>query len=185
MGATAVDALKGIANVLVDIASLHLMADQGDIGTVVDSANTGSPTLFVYDRYPYGIGYAARLFEVMDKVMADTLKVIKMCQCSEGCPSCVGSAMPGFAMTSIDSGTRGVLPDKEVAIVLLHEMLGLEPYEPKFIKPKPLPTPQPPTATTRPSDTPSEPPTDFKRLPSRTEDRIRRRIRGMTGKEGK
>ncbi|MCD6326899.1 DEAD/DEAH box helicase [bacterium] len=182
-GASAADALKGVANVLVDIASLHLMADQGDIGTVVDAANTGSPTLFVYDRYPYGIGYAARLYEVMDKVMADTLKVIKTCQCSEGCPSCVGSAMPGFAMTSIDSGTRGVLPDKEIAIVLLHEMLGLEPYEPKFIKPKPLqPAPQLPIATSMLGEGQSEPSNDFKRLPARTEDRIRRRLKGQSGK---
>ncbi|MBN1591858.1 MAG: DEAD/DEAH box helicase [Candidatus Coatesbacteria bacterium] len=181
-GATAVDALKGIANVLVDIASLHLMADQGDIGTVVDATNTGSPTLFVYDRYPYGIGYAAKLYEVIDKVLFDTLKVIKTCQCSEGCPSCVGSAMPAYAMTSIDSGTRGVLPDKEVAIVLLHEMLGLEPYEPKFIKPRPHPASLPKEAEPKPVGEPSEPPTEFKRLPTRTEDRIRRRLRGQGDK---
>jgi len=179
-GATAVDALKGVANVLVDIASLHLMADQGDIGTVVDANNTGSPTLFVYDRYPYGIGYAARLYDGMDKVLADTLKVIKTCQCTEGCPSCVGSAMPNFAMTSIDSGTRGVLPDKEVALVLLHEILGLEPYEPKFIKPKPPQlTPQEPALASKPD----APPGPFKRLPRRTEDRIRKRLKNLNAKK--
>jgi DEAD/DEAH box helicase domain-containing protein len=184
-GATAADALKGVANVLVDIASLHLMADQGDIGTVVDAANTGSPTLFVYDRYPYGIGYAARLYDGIDKVLADTLKVIKTCQCLEGCPSCVGSAMPSFAMTSIDSGTRGVLPNKEVAIVLLHEILGLEPYEPKYIKPKPpQPAPQLPAATSPLTGKTSEPSTDFKRLPPRTEDRIRRRLKNLNAKAG-
>lgn len=181
-GASAADALKGVANVLVDIASLHLMADQGDIGTVVDAANTGSPTLFVYDRYPYGIGYAARLYDVIDKVLADTLKVIKACQCQEGCPSCVGSAMPVFAMTSIDSGTRGVLPDKEIAIVLLHEILGLEPYEPKFIKPRPQPPAPPPEPQTHTGaiEEDHDPPKEFKRLPRRTEDRIRKRLKNLS-----
>ena len=176
-GSSAAEALAGIANVLVDIASLHLMCEQIDIGTVVDSSNTGSPALFVYDRYPYGIGYAARLFRVMERVMRDTLKAIKSCGCQQGCPSCVGSPLPAFAQIGADETTRGIIPDKEAAIVLLHAMLGLEPYKPRFIRPA-----KPKQDQQAAAGQASEPERLFKPLPARTEERIRRRIQKLSDK---
>jgi ATP-dependent helicase YprA (DUF1998 family) len=67
--------------------------------------------------------------------MQAALEVARKCPCETGCPSCVGAPVPRFALTDLDSGTRGRIPDKEAALIMLHEMLGLEEYVPKFAPP--------------------------------------------------
>jgi ATP-dependent helicase YprA (DUF1998 family) len=46
-------------------------------------------------------------------------EVIANCACEDGCPSCVGSAIPASAMTDLDSAVRGRIPDKTAALFLL------------------------------------------------------------------
>jgi len=62
--------------------------------------------------------------------VADVLRtirdVVRQCSCRDGCPSCVGAAVPAFAMTDLDSATRGRIPDKQAAHTLLDWMLGAE-----------------------------------------------------------
>ncbi|MBU0606736.1 MAG: hypothetical protein KKI08_02570 [Armatimonadetes bacterium] len=67
----------------------------------------------------------------MDKLVHAVHEVISKCPCEDGCPSCVGAALPAFALTDLDSGTRGRIPDKQAALVITHHLLGLKPYVPK------------------------------------------------------
>jgi DEAD/DEAH box helicase domain-containing protein len=161
------EGLVGIANVVSEVMSLYVMCDTMDIGTVVESSNTGLPTLFVYDRYPGGMGFAARGFELIDPIMEATLNVIEKCECHNGCPSCVGSPVPPFAFTSIDAGTRGVIPDKEAALVLLHALLEKPPYIPRPLPERPAPGEKP------------APKLDVKPLPPNLERKIRKRLKGL------
>jgi DEAD/DEAH box helicase domain-containing protein len=124
------EGLIGIANAMVEVAPMFVMCDVQDIGVVVDSANLGRDALFLYDRYPGGMGYAERCAEAMEGLMQSIHTVIGNCPCRSGCPSCVGAATPAFALGDIDSGTRGRIPDKDAALVILHELLGLAPYTP-------------------------------------------------------
>jgi DEAD/DEAH box helicase domain-containing protein len=117
------EALIGIANVLVEVAPLFVMCDPQDIGTVVDASCLGRDALFLYDRYPGGIGYARRCLDRIEEIMQTIQTVIAECGCKDGCPSCVGSAIPPFAMTDLDSAVRGRIPDKEGAKVMLGMML--------------------------------------------------------------
>ena len=39
------------------------MCEPSDVGGIVDSANRGMPTIFLYDRFPGGMGYAVRAVE--------------------------------------------------------------------------------------------------------------------------
>jgi ATP-dependent helicase YprA (DUF1998 family) len=50
--------------------------------------------------------------------------VIRECGCKDGCPSCVGAATPPFAMTDLDRGVRGRIPNKAAARFLLQTMLA-------------------------------------------------------------
>ena len=117
------EGLIGIANALVECAPLYVMCDVQDIGVVVDSSNLDKDALFLYDRYPGGMGYAQRCAESIEELMQAVYEVVSRCGCEDGCPSCVGSAMPAFALTDLDSGTRGRIPDKQGAILILREML--------------------------------------------------------------
>jgi len=162
------EGLIGIANVLSEVMSLYVMCDTMDIGTVVESSNTGVPTLFLYDRYPGGMGFAARAYDLINPIMEATLRAIEKCECYNGCPSCVGSPVPPFAFTSIDAGTRGTIPDKEAALILLHALLEKPPHIPRQAPPlRPLPPQQ-----TRPT-------LQVKPLPPNLQRKIRRRIKGL------
>jgi DEAD/DEAH box helicase domain-containing protein len=123
------EALIGIANVLVEIAPFFVMCDTQDIGTVVDSRNLGADALFLHDRYPGGMGYARRCLEQFDQMIHTVADVIRDCSCPDGCPSCVGSAVPPAAMTDLDSAVRGRIANKHAARRLL-DLLLLRPLEP-------------------------------------------------------
>ena len=117
------EALIGIANVLIEMAPLFVRGDTQDVGTVVDASCLGRDALFLYDRYPGGMGYARRCLACLDELIAAVHAVIRECGCEDGCPSCVGSAVPASAMTDLDSGVRGRIPDKQAALWLLERMM--------------------------------------------------------------
>jgi DEAD/DEAH box helicase domain-containing protein len=120
------EALVGVANVLLEIAPIFVMCDTQDIGTVVDAACLGRDALFFHDKYPGGMGYARRCLDDIEEMMQTAYTVISECSCKDGCPSCVGSAVPNSAMTDIDSIVRGRIPDKAAAKMLLKMVLGKE-----------------------------------------------------------
>ena len=84
--------LFSLSNLLRNISPLYIMTDVRDIGSAeaLKQPITGHPTLFLYDRYPGGVGLADRLFDVKDSLLNAALQRVKECSCSEGCPSCVG-----------------------------------------------------------------------------------------------
>lgn len=119
------EALLGVSNVFVEVAPMFLMCDPQDIGTVVDSSCFRRHTLFVHDRYPGGMGYAERCLDRLDEILPALYDVVRDCSCQDGCPSCVGSPIPPFAMTDLDAATRGRIPNKQGARILLERILLL------------------------------------------------------------
>jgi len=117
------DALIGAANLLVEVAPMFVMCDAQDVGTVVDSSSLGRDALFLHDRYPGGMGYARRCLDRFEEIAETMYAVLHECSCEDGCPSCVGSAVPPFAMTDLDSAVRGRIPSKEGARALLEAIL--------------------------------------------------------------
>ncbi len=85
-------ALQGLANVLGQVACLFLMCDPRDLGAYgeVRSPHTHAPTVFLYERYPGGVGFAPCLFELHDRLLDAARSHIRACPCESGCPSCVG-----------------------------------------------------------------------------------------------
>ncbi|MFA7512515.1 MAG: DEAD/DEAH box helicase [Mycolicibacterium vanbaalenii] len=102
------------------IGLLPLMAscDRGDIGGVSTAVGPvdGLPTIFVYDGYPGGAGFAARGFRTMDRWWEATASAIEACECPSGCPSCVQSPKCGNGNDPLD---------KDGAIVVLRMVVRL------------------------------------------------------------
>jgi DEAD/DEAH box helicase domain-containing protein len=117
------EALVGIANVLVEVAPIYVMCDTQDIGAVVDASCLGRDALFVHDRYPGGMGYARRCLDSLTPLLETVAAVIRECGCEDGCPSCVGAAVPAFALTDLDSAVRDRIPNKAAAKLLLEMLL--------------------------------------------------------------
>jgi len=82
-GRVPVEGLWGIAHVLGDVITLHAMCDVMDVGSSVDSRGTGMPAIFVYDRYPGGLGFAQKAFgmieQLIDAVGADAVITDQSC----------------------------------------------------------------------------------------------------------
>jgi DEAD/DEAH box helicase domain-containing protein len=173
-GRVPTEGLKGIANVVAEVAPLFAMCDPSDIGTTIDSSNTGSPTMFLYDRYPGGIGFAEKIYEMMEDVVSACWMVVSECGCEDGCPSCVGAPQPPDMG---DDGTRETIPDKEAALVLLHALLEKEPYIPKVPRPADRPAAVMAGADLDPVVT--APPIPVKPLPVNVEAKIRRKVRSF------
>jgi DEAD/DEAH box helicase domain-containing protein len=49
-----------------------------------------TPTIYLYDNQPGGIGLAERMFQVLPDLLRRGLETLGGCQCKNGCPSCVG-----------------------------------------------------------------------------------------------
>lgn len=133
------EGLLGIANAASAVVPVFAMCDSMDIGTVVDASNTGVTSLFIYDRYPGGVGFAQKCYEEAERILEACLELIQRCECEAGCPSCVGSPIPPFFHNDPDLTSRGKIPDKEAALVVLHDLLGLDPYIPKGPRPEYFP----------------------------------------------
>jgi len=69
------------------------------------------PNIYLYDKYPGGVGLSEPLFRLSDSLLEKTLQLIVDCPCAAGCPSCVGPVG--------EVGEKG----KEVALVILRSIL--------------------------------------------------------------
>jgi DEAD/DEAH box helicase domain-containing protein len=84
--------LQGMAHALRHVASLHLMCDPRDLGSVAEvrSVTTRLPTVTVYEVYPGGVGFSSRMYELHRELLDDAAALVRDCPCLAGCPSCVG-----------------------------------------------------------------------------------------------
>ncbi len=137
----ALDGFLGAAYALHTVASVRVMADGGDLQKAVGSGDAAwyaardlrgrgqwrradnsaattqdssefNPTLFLYDNFPGGIGLSEPLFRIASTLVSDAISLVESCECSGGCPACVGPVAGEDA--------AGVSTQRERAIQLLH-----------------------------------------------------------------
>ncbi len=85
--------LIGVSQALNYMIPLYVMCDIHDIHVYpqVKAAHNERPTIFIYDRYPGGIGLSEKVFENTDEILRGTKALIENCPCETGCPSCIGT----------------------------------------------------------------------------------------------
>src|ERR1700682_903668 len=84
--------LPGMGDAVRHVASLRLMCDPRDLGSVAEvrSVTTQLPTVTVYEVYPGGVGFSSRMYELHRELLDDAAALVRDCPCLAGCPSCVG-----------------------------------------------------------------------------------------------
>ncbi len=132
-----IDGVLGLANAMHAIAAFNLMSTTHDIHRSVGDKSAEwyvrnsfgdrgiyqsqegkpsgakpslaafQPTVFLFDNFQGGVGFSQQLYDLHEKLMAQTLSLIAGCKCRGGCPSCVGPAR--------EVGERS----KEVAVAIL------------------------------------------------------------------
>ncbi len=96
---------------------LIAMCDRWDIGGLSTNHHpqTGTPTIFVYDGHPGGIGITRTAFQRFDELCRDAHALIAECPCSGGCPSCVQSPKCGNLNEPLSKAGARVLLERLLA----------------------------------------------------------------------
>jgi DEAD/DEAH box helicase domain-containing protein len=104
------------------------MCEPEDVGGVVDHKNLGQAALFLYDRYPGGLGFCEQAYHRMEELLEACYRMVTECPCESGCPSCVGlPVLRPPQQQDPDLGSGWPMPSKEAARALLAEMMAALP----------------------------------------------------------
>jgi len=120
--------LQGMAHALRHVASLRLMCDPRDLGSVAEvrSVTTLLPTVTVYEIYPGGVGYASRMFDLHHELLDGAASLVRECPCTAGCPSCIGplhmvEGAKAACLSLLQAGGGAAARDSEIQVA---ELLG-------------------------------------------------------------
>ena len=96
--------LHAAEHAAIGLLPLIASCDRGDIGGLSTALGPvdGLPTIFVYDGFPGGAGFADRGFEQIATWWSATADAIEACECPLGCPSCVQSPKCGNGNDPLD-----------------------------------------------------------------------------------
>ena len=97
-------ALHAAEHAAIGLLPLVASCDRGDIGGLSTAVGPvdGLPTIFVYDGYPGGAGFADRGYRSISDWWSATAAAIEACECPRGCPSCVQSPKCGNGNDPLD-----------------------------------------------------------------------------------
>jgi DEAD/DEAH box helicase domain-containing protein len=84
--------LLGAGRAMQAVAAVLLMVDPRDLGLVsqVRSPHYQTPTVYLYEAVPGGVGLSERLYERYAELVAGATELIAGCDCAAGCPACTG-----------------------------------------------------------------------------------------------
>jgi DEAD/DEAH box helicase domain-containing protein len=90
-------ALHAAEHAQIAVLPLLAMCDRWDIGGLSTNAHpqTLTPTIFIYDGHPGGVGITRQGFTRFEELCRDAERLIAECPCRDGCPSCVQSPKCG------------------------------------------------------------------------------------------
>ncbi|MBK9180246.1 MAG: DEAD/DEAH box helicase [Acidimicrobiales bacterium] len=96
--------LHAVEHAAIGILPLFTICDRWDVGGVSTArqADTGLPTVVIYDGFPGGAGIAELGFAAGERHLRATLDLVAACPCAAGCPSCVQSPKCGNGNEPLD-----------------------------------------------------------------------------------
>ena len=115
--------LRGIGYATRMLLPLFMTCDTLDFSHSIGSANSAWNAIFVYERYPFGLGFTEKAYELLHHVMPVVLDTVKNCTCNDGCPCCVGKPLRQYATWNVERGEASI-PSKAAALIILEGVLG-------------------------------------------------------------
>src|SRR5207302_4972886 len=109
-----INGVRGLAYAMRSISVIYLMCDLRDLGlSVIDTIQDHKlyqyqlrrpetapgvrkefqPNIYLYDKYPGGVGFSKVLFEQRERLFSAVDSLVRKCDCETGCPSCIGAPL--------------------------------------------------------------------------------------------
>ena len=115
--------LRAIGYATRMLLPLFITCDTLDFSHTVGSVNSPWNAIFVYERYPHGLGFTEKAYELMHLILPAVLEHVKQCPCEEGCPCCVGKPLRQYATWDVERGEASI-PSKKAAMAILGGLFG-------------------------------------------------------------
>jgi len=106
--------VQRLGSLLRTVAPVFLLCDPRDLGVSerVKDPHFDAPCLYVFDRYPGGIGLSEGFLRDLERIVRGAQEAVERCECATGCPSCIGApddAPPSAAGIDAKAAVRGFL----------------------------------------------------------------------------
>jgi hypothetical protein len=116
--------LMGIGYAMRMILPLFIQCETLDFShSSCTAINAPWHTMFVYERYPHGLGFTEQAFERLGEVLRAVYDTILKCGCRNGCPCCIGKPLRGYTTWNIERGEANI-PSKRAALRILRDIIG-------------------------------------------------------------
>ncbi len=122
-GLDAHNGLRGIGYATRMLLPAFMTCDTLDFSHSIGSANSPWNAIFVYERYPLGLGFTEKAYERLHEIMPEVLRTIRECDCEDGCPCCVGKPLRQYTTWNVERGEASI-PSKRSALMILEGLLG-------------------------------------------------------------
>jgi DEAD/DEAH box helicase domain-containing protein len=114
---------RGIGYATRMLLPLYITCDTLDFSHSVGSVNSPWNAIFIYERYPHGLGFTERAYDRLHIILPAVLDTIRTCPCEDGCPCCVGKPLRPYATWNVERHEASI-PSKAAARMILEGMLG-------------------------------------------------------------
>ena len=115
--------LRGIGYATRMLLPLFQTCDTLDFSHSVGCVNAPWQAIFIYERYPHGLGFTEKAYQRLHEILPAVLVAIEQCTCEDGCPNCVGKPLRGELTWNPERG-EGAIPSKTAALMILRGLLG-------------------------------------------------------------
>jgi len=122
-GLDAFAGLRGMGYATRMVLPLFMTCDVRSFSHTVGSVNSPWNAVFVYERYPKGLGFTHKAFDNLHAIMPAVLKNVRDCPCEDGCPCCTGKPLRGYTVWNVERGEASI-PSKRAALMVLEGLLG-------------------------------------------------------------
>ncbi|MCX7740087.1 MAG: DEAD/DEAH box helicase [Meiothermus sp.] len=110
-------ALHALEHALIGLLPLFVLAERQDVGGVSypfyprPLPSAGGPTIFIYDGYPGGVGYARTAARHFARWVQAARDLLQSCPCEAGCPRCILSPKCGNGNQHLDKKGAWILAE--------------------------------------------------------------------------